>query len=433
MLPTRPLRIALISEHASPLAPAGGVDAGGQNVYVAHVAEALARRGHRVDVLTRRDAAGLPDVVALRRHARCVHVPAGPACFVPKERLLEHMPAFMRAAGRWMHAHGPYDVIHANFFMSGWVGLGLQRLFAVPLVVTFHALGLVRRAHQGTSDTFPLERIEIERRLASEASRIVAECPQDRDDLVGLYAAAPGRIDIVPCGVDRREFAPGDRRIARRWLGLDEREFVVLQLGRLVPRKGVEQVIRAVARLPPRLRARLLVVGGESPEPDEARTPEIARLRTIARECGIAERVVFTGRRDRAELARYYTASDVFVTTPLYEPFGITPLEAMACGVPVIGSAVGGIQHSVADGVTGFLVGAGDVDALAARLAQLHADPRLGRALGRAGIERGQRLFTWEHVADGLVRTYRRALRQPSAVGAVRGMPGALQWSLQAP
>lgn len=415
------LRVALISEHASPLASLGSVDAGGQNIYVGHVARALARRGHHVDVLTRRDDAALPAAVDVCPGVRVLHVDAGPACHVPKEQLLPHMPAFAQAARRLLRHSEPYDIVHANFFMSGLVGLGLQRAFGLPLVMTFHALGLVRREHQREADAFPAQRIDIERRIVRDADALIAECPQDRADLMRLYHAPAERISMVSCGVDPSEFAPRNRAAARRRLGLPADAFVVLQLGRLVPRKGIDIVIRALAKMPPAARARLLVVGGESREPDERATPEIARLRGVARDCGVAAQVTFTGRRERDELADYYAAADVFVTTPWYEPFGITPLEAMACGTPVVGSAVGGIQYSVVDGVTGCLVPPHDPEAVAARLTMLQAEPALARAMGRAGIRRVRSLFTWDRVADELEEVYLHA-----AARALPAVPAAL-------
>lgn len=404
------LRIALISEHASPLAKPGGVDAGGQNVYVAQVACALAALGHHVDVYTRCDSIRLPACAFLRSRVRVMHVDAGPACFVPKEQLLSHMPAFARGMRNAMEHAGRYDIVHANFFMSGWVGMALQRACALPLAVTFHALGLVRQQHQGSADGFPQARIGIERRLVHRAQRVIAECPQEREDLLRLYGADAARISTVPCGVDLAQFGPRNRAAARRRLGLPQDEFIVLQLGRLVPRKGVEHVVRAMALLDAGMPARLLVVGGESRQPDDARTPELGRLRAIAQQCGAAQRVVFVGQRDRQELADYYAAADVFATTPAYEPFGITPLEAMACGKPVVGSAVGGIQHTVVDGVTGFLVPPADPAALAERFARLHANAALGEAMGRAGMARVRSLFTWDQVAQGLVKAYREAI-----------------------
>ena len=194
---------------------------------------------------------------------------------------------------------------------------------------------------------------------------------------------------------------------ARQALGLDPDEFIVLQLGRMVPRKGIENVVRAMALLPRETYPRLLVVGGESDAPDPHATPEIGRLMGIARELEVDDIVTFTGRRQRHQLRAYYCAANVFVTTPWYEPFGITPLEAMACGTPVIGSAVGGIQYSVMDGLTGYLVPPNDPQALADHLLYLHAHPALARALGLAGVRRAQTMFTWHQVAAQIAATYR--------------------------
>jgi len=416
-----PLRVALISEHASPLAQQGGIDAGGQNVYVAHVAAALARRGHHVDVLTRRDSRALPTAVDMRPGVRVLHIDAGPPEFVPKEQLLPHMRAFGTAALRLMRRSLRHDAVHANFFMSGLVGLRLQRQLNLPLVQTFHALGAVRRLHQKEANRFPPERIELESRIAREADCVVAECPQDAADLIEHCGASPDRIAQVPCGVDLDEFGPGDKLQARRKLHLPEDEFIVLQLGRLVPRKGVDNVIRAVAamqRMPERRAFRLLIVGGESTVPDETRTPEIGRLRRIAQEAGVDARVTFVGRRDRDQLRDYYRAADVFVTTPWYEPFGITPLEAMACATPVIGAAVGGIQHTVVDGLTGYLVPAQDPETLALRLDDLRRHPEIGRLMGRAGLLRVQREFTWDSVAFRLAGIYAQVAARRAMLGA---------------
>lgn len=415
------MRIALISEHASPLAVAGGVDSGGQNVYVNHVARKLAARGHHVDVFTRRDAEDQAMVTPLCHGARVIHVSAGPARFVRKEELLPCMPAFAASCEMLLRNTRPYDLAHANFFMSGMVAQRLKQSLQLPFVVTFHALGLVRLQHQREADTFPPSRIDIERRCVREADAIIAECPQDADDLQRLYGAAAHKLSMVPCGFDRDEFSPMDRASARAALGLDSEDYLVLQLGRLVPRKGVDNVIRALAHakqmLPAGARLKLMVVGGDSREPDEALTPEIARLRQVAESAGVAADVVFTGHRQRHELRSYYAAADVFVTTPWYEPFGITPLEAMACGVPVIASDVGGLRYTVVDGVTGFLVPPHDPAALAQRIASLHGNAALAQKLGHAGRQRVDSMFTWDCVADGLLEVYRSVQRAPVASG----------------
>jgi histidinol-phosphate phosphatase family protein len=401
------MRIAMISEHASPLAGLGGADSGGQNVYVAQVARHLARRGHRVEVLTRRDSPDLPPVMEWLDGVRVVHVPAGPPERCPKERLLPFMKEFTCHALRQVR-HSGYDLVHTHFFMSSLVGAEMKKALGLPLVVTFHALGRVRRLHQGGADTFPEERLAIEDRVIAAADAIVAECPQDREDLLQLYGADRGRIRIIPCGFDPREFGPADKAQARAALGLPSSEFLVLQLGRMVPRKGVDNVIRAIARLrrDHAIHARLLIVGGEARDPDPALTPEIGRLRDIAAGEGIADLVTFTGSRGRSELRAYYSAADVFVTTPWYEPFGITPVEAMACGTPVIGAAVGGIKTTVRDGVTGYLVPPKDPDALADRLAHLIGRPDLLQEFSRQAIRRARTLYTWRRVSTAIESLY---------------------------
>jgi hypothetical protein len=235
-LRSTPLRIALISEHASPLAALGGIDAGGQNVYVEHVARNLARLGHEVDVLTRLDSPSLPAIAEIQPRVRVLHIPAGPARAVAKEELLPHMAAFTAASLQVFRHTAPYDVVHANFFMSGLVGMRLKALLDVPLAVTFHALGLVRREQLHAADRFPPERITIERRIVQTADRIVAECPQDRSDLMRLYAAPAERLAMVPCGVDLREFKPGSKARARRRLGISRHEFVVRRSRRWLAR-----------------------------------------------------------------------------------------------------------------------------------------------------------------------------------------------------
>src|SRR5690242_3189447 len=406
-------RIAMISEHASPLAMLGGVDAGGQNVYVGQLARHLAGLGYQVDVFTRRDSPQLPETAEWIGGVRIMHVPAGPPEIVPKEELLPHMAEFTRNMLRMVRRRpGGYALAHANFWMSGLVAAELKQAIDLPFVITFHALGRVRRQFQRDADRFPDERFAIEDRIVAEADHIIAECPQDEEDLIRLYNADPARITVVPGGFDPTEMWPISKALARVSLGLPPDEPIILQLGRLVPRKGVDTVIRAQARLVREhdVRARLLIVGGDSNDPDPRLTPEIGRLQRLAREERVEDSVVFVGRRGREVLKYYYSAADVFVTTPWYEPFGITPLEAMACGTPVIAANVGGLKFSVRDGETGYLVPPGDPEALAERFRLLYSSPALLRVFGQQAIQRVNELFTWAHVAEGLSKLYGEVL-----------------------
>ena len=405
-------RIALVSEHASPLSALGGVDSGGQNVYVAQVARHLTKLGHWVDVFTRRDGE-LDTIVDLGNRLRVIHVPAGPPRFIVKEEMLPLMPAFARWMEDFIHLHGGYDLIHANFFMSGQVAADLKAALGIPFVITFHALGKVRRQHQGGNDRFPRDRDAIESRVMQEADAIIAECPQDEEDQRLLYSADERKIRVVPCGFDGEELWPVGQAAARRHLGLSLVEPLVVHIGRMVQRKGVDTAIEGFAHLfhHYRVPAQLVVVGGESDEPDPKLTPELGRLQALAEELKVADRVLFTGRRGRQSLRYYYSAADVFVTTPWYEPFGITPIEAMACATPVIGSNVGGIKYTVVDGETGFLVPPNDSHTLGLRLAQILRRPSLRRRMSKAALARVQRLFTWERVTAQIADVYEEVLR----------------------
>lgn len=389
------MRIAMISEHASPLAALGSADAGGQNVYVGALAGALAARGHQVDVYTRRDAADLPPTAELCPGVTVVHVPAGPAEQIPKDELPPYMPTF----GRWLHrtwsGDRRPDVAHAHFWMSGMATVPAAKDLGIPMVQTFHALGSVKRRYQGAADTSPPQRIRIESAIGRWADLVIATCRDEVGELTRL-GAAESRIRIVPCGVDTGRFTPdGDV-----WLANGRRR--LLSLGRLVERKGVDTVIRAMPELPDAD----LLIGGGPPAERLGEDPEARRLSTLADELGVAARVTLLGSVHHDDVPALIRSADAVVTTPWYEPFGIVPVEAMSCARPVIGSAVGGLLDSVADGETGVLVPPKDAAAVAGAAKRLLADETLRRRLGRAGRRRAEHRFDWARVAEQVEQVY---------------------------
>lgn len=402
-------KIAFISEHASPLATLGGVDSGGQNVYVAELPKQLVKLGYEVDIFTRKEDETIPETVNWLPHIRVIHINAGPAACIPKEELLQHMDEFTQSMIRFIQTEDiHYHLVHANFFMSALVASNIKKVLNIPYVVTFHALGLVRQIHQKEADKFPKQRLDIERFIVNDADCVIAECPQDMDDLINHYNADPDKITIIPCGFSPKEFYPINKTVARKILNLPQDEKIILQLGRMVPRKGVDNVIRALGKLKKKSsqKIRLIVVGGEADVPDPLLIPEIARLQKIAIEEGVLDNVTFTGRKKRDVLKYYYGASDIFITTPWYEPFGITPLEAMACGTPVIGANVGGIKYTIVDGKTGYLIPPKNPAALAEKISWLITNDKLMAAMRTNGLKRVNKLFTWSKVAAMLDELY---------------------------
>jgi glycosyltransferase involved in cell wall biosynthesis len=392
------MRIAMVSEHASPLATLGGVDAGGQNVHVAALATALVARGHEVVVYTRRDSSELPRLVTMRPGLQVEHVPAGPAVPIAKDSLLPYMAAFAEGLSRTWQVHRP-DVIHAHFWMSGLASLQAATRHGLPVVQTFHALGVVKRRWQGEADTSPPSRLDLEREVACRADRVIATCSDEAAELEALGVPAD-RINIVPCGVDVSVFRPAPERNRSRSRSR------LLTVSRLVPRKGVEDAIRALALVP---QAELVIVGGPGVDQLDA-DPEVLRLRQVMAECGVADRVVLAGHLAHEELPAVIQASDLLLAVPWYEPFGITVLEAMACGVPVVGSAVGGLLDTVVPGVTGLLVTQRDPGSIAAAIRLLLDDEPRRAAMGRAGADRVRRLYTWERIAEQTEQSYRQVL-----------------------
>ncbi len=418
----RPTRIAFLSEHASPLAILGGADAGGQNIYVGEISRNLGRSGFAVDVFTRRDNADVPEIVDWGTGVRVIHLLAGPAQLRPKDELWPYMPEFRDSLLRFMeHDETHYDLIHGNFWMSGWVATELRRRLSIPVVQIFHAMGKTKRRHQKKVDTSPGDRIRTEKDIIREVDRIIAQCPSERQELIEDYGANPDKIALIPSAVNTTIFKPVDPNVARRRIGLDINGKVVVYVGRMLPRKDIRNVIRALAILLNKYEGSeewsaraltLMIVGGESLEPDPVATPEIGELQKLAAELGVTEYVRFVGKRQPEELRNYYCAGDIVVTTPWYEPFGLTPLEAMACGRPVIGASVGGITFTIKEGETGFLVPPRDPEALALRIWQMFSQPELLTQMGLAARRRVEREFTWPITAMRTGTLYKELLAE---------------------
>jgi glycosyltransferase involved in cell wall biosynthesis len=399
----------MVSEHASPLAELGGVDAGGQNVHVAALARHLGRLRHEVVVHTRRDDPALPRRVELAPGVVVDHVDAGPARPLPKDELYPYMGAFAVELHRAWSAEPP-DVVHSHFWMSGKAALAAARPHGIPVAHTFHALGVVKRRYQGAKDTSPPERLAEEAGIVHGADCLVATCSDEAFELVRLGVDLH-RLRIVPCGVDLGDFRPDGPAEPRR---SDLHRVVVLS--RLVERKGVGNVIAALAEVPG---CELVVAGG--PPRDELRhDPEARRLARVARDAGVADRIDFRGRIERREVAPLLRSADAVACVPWYEPFGIVPLEAMSCGVPVVASSVGGLVDTVVDGVTGIHVPPRRPAPIAEALRTLLADAALRARLGAAGVERARARYGWDRVAASTLAVYGRLAMRAGAMEARR-------------
>ncbi len=390
-------RVAVISLHTSPLVQPGSGDSGGMNVYVRELVSSLAQAGVDCTTYTRADRPGLPEVVQIEPGHRVVHVHAGPYD-LRKEDLPSVVDEFTAGVRRHLDGEFPADVLHANYWLSGLVAHRLKHERDLPFATTFHTLARVK-AEGG--DHEPEGRDRAEGEIIGCADVICVNCDEEERQFRRLYGDPRGRVEVVAPAVEHAFFAPGDRAGARRALELPGDVPVVLFVGRIQPLKGPDVAVQALARMRHR-DARLLLVGGASGiEGDH----EVRRLRRLVGELGLDERVQFVPPQPHHILSSYYRAADAVVVPSRSESFGLVALEASACGIPVVASAVGGLLTLVEHGDNGFLVPDRDPVVFASHLDTLLDRPALAEAMGRRGYERSLQ-YTWGLAAARLRRVY---------------------------
>lgn len=409
--------IALISEHGDPAAEVGSEEAGGQNVYVRKVGEALAALGWQVDMFTRKTDPEQPTVVQHSQHCRTIRLVAGPEKFIARDRLFEYMPQFVEAFQKFQTKESTnYPLVHTNYWLSGWVGLRLKERSNIQLVHTYHSLGAVKYKAVAHRPPIASTRLMVEQQILEQANCIVATSPQEEDALRSLVSKL-GHVEVVPCGTDPDNFRRIPKAEARKQLGLELDERIVLYVGRFDPRKGIETMVRACALLcqdanpiSTQGNLRLVIAGGSHPEmPD---WQEQKRIEQIVNELGLAEQTLFTGRLGHDVLPLYYAAADVCVIPSHYEPFGLVAIEAMACGTPVVASNVGGLKFTVVPEETGLLVPPQDTAAFAAAIERILGNELWAKKLGIQASEQVRRKFSWTGVGIQLSDLYRRILAQ---------------------
>jgi D-inositol-3-phosphate glycosyltransferase len=393
--------------HSNPLAEPGSGDAGGMTVYVRQMAASLAQRGIEVDIFTRRDSAGSDTEVTLRPGVRVIQVEAG-APDLSKEQIPAYLPEFSANLLKFVESSGiTYDVVHSHYWLSGKVAAIVAARWGVPFVHTFHTLGREKNRARRPGDLMEPEfRLDGEARVIADACAIVASTAEERKALIDLYSAHPERIHLIPPGVDHATFRPDDREAAKRALGLEGKK-VMLFVGRLQPLKAADIAIEALGHLVRWGRlglddVRLLIVGGSS---GKSGSGESERLAEMVAGLGLSEAVQFVPAQPHHRLPAYYQAADVCLVPSYTESFGLVALEAQASGVPVVGSAVGGLKAIVRHGQTGYLVSPGASESFAERAWMVLADGRLSESMGRLAVcSSGD--FAWDRSAGELHDLY---------------------------
>ena len=406
-------RIMMISTHGYVSAEPefGKPDTGGQVVYVLELSKCLARMGYAVDILTRRFEIQ-PFTESIADRVRIVRIPCGGNEFIPKETLCESIPEWLKNAAWWMRSEKlTYRLINSHYWDAGLAGQTLANRFGVAHVHTPHSIGAWKRDNM---DGDPIEqekkynfrkRIREEKVIYDECDLLIATTPTQRDILCdGVYDVPLEKIRVIPPGYDDQRFFPvslSTRKVLKQQLGLSGP--VVLALGRMAKNKGYDLLLRAMPSVFQRIPQSRLVLAVGSTAPNQAEIELIGALRGLAEELGISDRVGFKDYITDDQLADYYRAADVFALSSRYEPFGMTAIEAMACGTPTVVTTEGGLCEQVAWGIEALYANPYDPEAFGHAIAAVLMHPQISAQLSKFGPRKARSRFTWTGIAQQLL------------------------------
>jgi len=397
------MKIALVAEQASQHSRARGTaaaDDGSQACGIPTLARTLGSLGHQVTIYARKDAPALPARANVAAGVTVEHLTAGPASRLPADQVLPYMAAFSGQLVRCWRRATP-DIAHSHFWTGGLAALAATRDVEVPVVQTFHSLGTAEQRHLGAAAGGSQARLRLEALIARSVSAVLASSSGEASELARL-GVPRASIRVVPYGVDTDEFLP-DGPVARR-----NGRPRLLAVAPLTERSGLDVIVRAMVEVP---RCELVIAGGPA-RSQLAKNPVYRRLVRLAGKLRVGDRVVFTGQVSRARMPALLRSADLLVHTTLYEPFGMVPLEAMACGTPVVAAAGGSHQDAIVDGTTGVLVRPGQPALLARRIRQLLASPMLLQGYGIAAADRARARYSWERIGRETLAAYERSLRR---------------------
>ena len=404
-------RIALISVDGDPSVEIGKEEAGGQNVYVRQVGEALAKQGWQIDMFTRSSDRQQASIVQHSPNCRTIRLVAGPQEFIPRDELYGYLPIFVQEWKKFQLESGfEYPLVHTNYWLSSWVGMELKKSQPLLQVHTYHSLAAVKYKSVSTIPTIAKTRLQVEKTLLETADRVVATSPQEKEHMRSLVSSK-GNIDIISCGTDIEQFGSIARSTARRELGIAPETKVVLYVGSFDPRSGIETLVRAVSlSAVPKADLKLIIGGGW--RAGERDGKERDRIGSIVEELGLSDITSFPGGLSRDILPAYYAAADVCVVPSHYEPLGLVALEAMASGTPVIASDVGGLKYTVVPQETGLLAPPNNEAVFADAIDRLLGDSLWRQQLGHTARQRVETYFSWDRIASQLSQLYTQLLQQ---------------------
>jgi mannosylfructose-phosphate synthase len=406
----------MVSSHGyfDPVPQLGRTDTGGQVVYVLQLARGLSTHGIKVDIYTRWFDRTKTQIDAVTADGRVIRIPAGPWSFVRKEEVYDYLPELAQEMlGFIRRNHLDYDLFHGHYVDGGMVAVEVAKALEKPTFFTAHSLGAWKRDQMG-EDPGEMERkynfgrrIDEEARIFKSVRAQIVTSGVQREKLRELYDLQSGNIAVMPPGVDVHRFYPARRGEASVKTGLPDR--YVFCLSRIDSNKGHDLLLNAFGVVRKTIPDVHLIVGGGSATPQETELEVLKRMREVVDHQNLHEKVHIVGYVPDDLLATYYRQAELFALPSIFEPFGITALEAMACGKAVIASKFGGIREVISSGENGLLIDPADTGRFADAMMTLLNNPQLADRMGRKAMAVIRRTFSWEAIAERHIGFFQEA------------------------
>ena len=377
------MKVALISVHGDPALQAGGKDAGGMNIYIREVAQRLKSEGIEVDIFTR-EHNRQEEVEEEFEALNIIYINAGDPD-IDKTGMFSDLDKFVEGVLNYSSRQNQsYELIYAHYWLSGVVAIELKNAWNVPIITSFHTMQGIKR------ETFPFnkdnqEREKQERIISLQSDSIIAWSLHEKKFIEQNFGVKSSKISVIPPGVDLDLFHPINIQEARRKIHMQEDVRTILYVGRIERLKGLDMLLKALSQIQHK-DTFLYVIGGTN------NTEEVNRLKKICIDLNLNEKVHFIGSISRAQLKYYYNSADLYVLPSYYESFGLSVLEAAACGKPTIASKVGGLPSIIRDNETGFLLEQRSLGSLIKKIEILLNDKELSDTMGRAARKQAEKL-----------------------------------------
>ncbi len=391
------MRLAILSIHSSPLGRSGSKDTGGMSTYLRSLSSALAKKGHQVDLYTRRPNSGTERVEYLEANVRLIY-PGDGLAELDKNHLYSHCPAVAESIDRFSRLERlDYDVIFSHYWLSGVIGRLLKKRWNKPHLIMFHTLARAKN-ELCPGENEPQLRLETEAELARDCDLVVTAAKSEQKRILNYYDLSIKKTALIPCGIERSLFYPFNEKChldLKLHKGAQASGKTILAVGRIEPVKGFDLLIDAVSLLPAEDDLKVVIVGGEG----SGRT-RLAALKDKVYDLGLSDRVFFTGVVEHSCLPFYYNAAALTVIPSYYESFGLTALESIACGTPVVASPVGGVPELVGqNNAFGYLVKGRDPVSWAAAIRKLYTK---SEPISRTVLKTGLAPYSWPDAAEKL-------------------------------